>query len=66
MSAEPEPGSPKVEFIAPDLVRWTSANKDRRVQDAEFTYWCGWFGLDESDRPYQVDGNVWLIHKGTS
>ena len=61
MLAEPEPGMPKVEFIEPDLARWTFTSTDRAVQQVEFSYWCGWFGFDEADRPHHVESDVWLI-----
>lgn len=59
----PQPGIPKVEFIEPDLARWTFTSTDRGVQEAEFSHWCGWFGFDETDRPSEVTGDNWLVRR---
>lgn len=59
----PEPGMPKVEFVEPDLARWTFTSADREVQNLEFRYWCGWFGFDENDEPHEVDGLTWMVRR---
>jgi len=55
---------PKVEFIEPDLARWTFESADPATHEAEFKYWRGWFGFEESDWPHRIDGQVWLVRKG--
>ena len=59
----PEPGMPKVEFVEPDLARWTFTTDEGDVQQIEFSHWCGWFGFDEDDLPHRVDVAVWLIRR---
>lgn len=59
----PAPGMPKVEFIEPDLARWTFESADRATQEAEFTYWRGYFGFEEVDRPHRMDGRIWLVRR---
>lgn len=56
-SAEPPlPGTPKVEFIEPDLARWTFESADPTTQEGEFTFWRGYFGFEETDWPHHLDG----------
>jgi hypothetical protein len=59
----PARGTPKVEFLEPDFARWTFASTDRDVQQAEFNYWRGWFGLEEEDEPHSMEGRVWLVRR---
>lgn len=65
MLTEPEPCMPKVEFIEPDIARWTFTCADRELQQAEFSYWCGWFSFDEDDRPSEVRGIEWLVRRAS-
>lgn len=61
----PVPGMPDVAWLdkAQTHARWTFASSDREGQDRDFDHWCGWFGFDETDEPYQVDRSVWLVRK---
>lgn len=54
---------PKVESIDPNLTRWTFTSLDPEVQRAQFEYWRGWFGFDETDQPIEVEGHVWLVRR---
>lgn len=62
----PSDSAPSIEWL--DLekthARLTFDTIDRAEQDDQFQTWCGWFGLDELDTPYEVNGNKWLIRKG--
>ncbi|RYE49821.1 MAG: hypothetical protein EOP24_00850 [Hyphomicrobiales bacterium] len=59
----PVPGMPEVEWLneARKDARWVFASSDRETQTLEFEHWCGWFGFDETDKPYQVAGRTWLV-----
>lgn len=60
-----EPDYPVVERLLPgdNSYRWTFSSADRAVQKREFSYWMGWFGFEEDDRPDRVEGKVWYIRK---
>lgn len=60
---DPRPGIPKADFLAEDLARWTFASRDQRVQTTEFNYWTGWFGFEEEDAPYSIEGRVWFVRR---
>lgn len=60
-SSMPEP---KVDFHSPGYARWTFNTDDLTEQQRLFSYWCGWFGFDENDRPERVEGREWVVRSG--
>ncbi|HEV2517999.1 MAG TPA: hypothetical protein VGV07_22295 [Devosia sp.] len=55
---------PLVKHPEPGLLRWTFASGDPVGQRKAFSYWRGWFGLEEDDEPNSVDGDVWMVCHG--
>ncbi|KQW81079.1 hypothetical protein ASC89_04405 [Devosia sp. Root413D1] len=62
----PGPGMPTVEFLEPDFARWTFLTDDPALQRAQFNYWRGWFGFEETDEPHSIEGRVWLVRRNGS
>ena len=63
ISELPVPGMPLVEYPEPGVQRWTFASDDPAVRQREYWRWLGWFGLDEGNEPFSIDGQVWLVRR---
>lgn len=65
MTDLPMPGMPLVETLEPGVQRWTFTSDDPAERRAAFTYWRGWFGLEEGDEPFDQNGRIWLVRGPT-
>lgn len=65
MSELPKSGMPLVESPDRGVQRWTFASDDPAEQRKEYSYWLGWFGLEEGVEPFEQSGRVWLVNGPT-
>lgn len=58
-----EPIFPEPEDLGNGVLKLTFASADPAEQERAFDYWLGWFGLEETAQPFEVNGKVWLVRK---